>query len=234
MSADITAKGGFMAHRRLITVAVAVIVPFALVNAVVISDSAAVGPTAAPGSITCSYGTTTSPVKLSFKPPLTKVGTIVHTTAQPSEVITVSKASLGSCKQTKGSTPPVTKGMATAAITAKIPGVKLGAGKWSVGDCPTFEQMLWAKGLKPTFTWTGTPFAGSSLITRSGARTRAGTLGFIASGTASGSFAGANSNITAYFTAGAASAISTACGGGTGKVLTAGLSAATSTIHLGT
>ncbi len=163
MSRDITAKGGFMVSRRLIMAAAAAIVPFAAVNAVLISESAAVGPTAAPGSITCSYGTAASPVTLTFKPALTKSGTVVHATTQPSEVITVSKASLGGCTQTKSSTPPVTKGMATAAITVKIAGLKLGAEKWNVGACPAFQQMSWAKGMKPSSAGRGPRCRASSL-----------------------------------------------------------------------
>lgn len=228
-----------MMSHRLITAVLAVIVPFAAVTALAVPDSAA-GPSAVTGtgSITCSYGTATSPVTVTFNPPLTRSpGTLVHATKQPNEVVTLSRASLGTCTRTPTPTPTVSGGKATASITVKIPGVSLGAGKWDVGDCLMFQPMSWAKKMTTHLAWSGpaAPLVQSTLITKSSLQSRkSGLLGFIASGTTTGSFAGTNSSITAYFNATSTEAISKACGGKTNKVATATISPTVSTIHLGT
>ncbi len=231
MSPDITTEGGFMVSRRVVTAAVAVIVPFAVVNALVISDSAAVTPVKAAGSITCHYGTT-----VTFNPPLSRSpGTLVHASTTPSEVVTLARATLGTCTRTPSGTPAVSGGRAVATFTAKIPGTSLGGGKWYVGSCLTFQEMAWAK-ISSQFAWSGpkVPLANSAFATKTTALSRtAGRLGFIASGTATGSFAGAKSSITAYFNAPSAKAISAICGGSTAKIATATTSSTLSTIHLG-
>ncbi len=225
-----------MVSRRLITATVAVLIPIAAVNAVLIPESAAVTPVKALGSITCTYGTIASTVKVTFNPPLSRSpGTLVHATKQPNEVITISKAVLGGCARTPNPTPAVSGGLATGSVTATIPGVSLGGGKWYVGSCTQFDQMLWAK-VTTHFTWSGpkVPLMESSLVTKTSTQGRAvGRLGFVASGTATGSFAGTKSNITAYFNAPSATAISNTCGGATTKVATATISPVLSTIHLG-
>ncbi len=228
-----------MVSQRLITTAVAAIVPFAVVTALAIPDSAA-GPTAVTGagSITCSYGTTASPVTVKFSPPLTRSpGTLVHATTPQSEIVTLSRASLGTCARTPTPTPKVSGGKAAASITVKIPGVSLGGGKWYVGDCSMFESMSWAGKMTTHFTWSGpaAPLVVSSLATKSSVQLKkSGLLGFVASGKATGSFAGTNSNITAYFNTTSTGAINRACGGNTNKVATATISPTVSTVHLGT
>ncbi len=229
-----------MVSRRLVMAAIAVLVPIVAVNATLVSESAAVTPVKGTGSITCSYGTTTSAataVKVTFNPPLARSpGTLVHATKQPNEVITIAKAILGKCTRTPSGNPAVTGGLATAAVTAKIPAVSLGSGKWDVGSCNIFMQMLWAK-VTTHFSWSGPtiPLINSTLVTKTSTQSRVvGRLGFVASGTATGSFAGTNSSITGIFNAPSATAISNTCGGATSKVATATLSATLSTIHLGT
>jgi hypothetical protein len=219
-----------MVSRRLVTAAVAVTVPIAVVNAVTITESAAVTPVQAKGSITCSYGTT-----LAFNPPLSRSpGTLVHSATLPNEVVTIARATLGKCTRSPMPTPAVKSGEATASVSVKIPGVKFGSNTWYVGDCTAFDQMLWAK-MTTHFAWTGptVPIVDSTLVTKSSSLYRAfGRLGFVASGTTAGSFPGTKSTITAFFTAASATAITNTCGGATTKVKNATISTL-STIHLG-
>ncbi len=237
MSPGITTEGGFMVSRRVVTAAVAVIVPLAVVNTLVISASAAfTPPVQAHGSITCSYGTKTSPVRATFNPPLSRApGALVHSATQPSEVITLSRAFLRGCNRTPTPTPLVTGGLATTTLTAKIPGILVRPGQWYVGNCATFALMQWAK-VGSSFSWSGPtlPLADSVFVTKSVAESRTfQRLGFIASGTTTGSFAGAKSKITAYFDSPSAKAINATCGGATTKVATATISPVLSTLHLG-
>ena len=222
-----------MTGRRLLIGAAAITIPMAATVSTAPAWSAA-QTTVAPGSITCSYGTTAAPTTMTFSPPLKRSpGTPVTSTKRPYEVVTISRASLGGCKSVTA--PKVTTGRATAAVKVYLAGTSLGGNRWDVGNCLQFQQMSWAR-FGSQLAWSGSvvPIANTSLTTGSSSQSRTlGRLGFIALGTDTGSFAGVHAKVTAYLSAKSTNAVTATCGGGTTSVASATVDASLSTMRLG-
>ena len=190
---DTAAGGDVVNHRtRALKVTLALAVP--VLGLIVVGAPAGAHKTTSVGNVTCSYGDT-----MTFNPPLSGGS---GTAGFSKEVITVAPASLGSCTGTvtSGAVPSVGAGAKAKAV--KIKGSKID-GIYYAGGCPNFVNYMWST-FKSNYNWTATGLTlkGSKVANVSAAGSSnpsTGDLGFVYSGTATGSFSGPVS-IDAYFT----------------------------------
>jgi hypothetical protein len=210
-------------HTRALKVALALAVP--LLGLVMVATPAGAHKTTSVGNVTCSYGDT-----MTFNPPLSGGS---GTAGISNEIVTLEPASLGSCTGTvtAGAVPNLGAGKTK---TVKIKGQKLD-GVYYAGGCPNFVNFMWSK-FKANYSWsaTGLNLKGSKVARVSAegsSNPSTGDLGFVYSGTATGSFSGPVT-IDAYFTDSSSAALEN-CVANVGTVSSLTVDPAQSSVTLG-
>ncbi len=171
--------------KRLLAVVVALSVPLVGIGA--IAGPAGAHKSLASGTITCAYSQT-----ISFNPPLSGGA---GTAGYSKDVISIAPAHVSGCTGTVSPSYALpTIGAWAKAAVLKWKGVKIG-GVWKAGSCPMLSNFLWPK-LKPHFLWTAAgglrlkPSKLTNVTVTDSSSNVSHTLGFLFTGTSTGSFAG--------------------------------------------